>query len=77
MRGSICIVNSIRAGIASQNLREVSKQTLGGVLPTVINHIVYKGDVSDLGFVKVNDWGALMVHELMRVTLKRINVLGG
>ena len=62
--------NPSRAGIADQNIHEVSKQTLGGVLTTVLNQVSDKGDVSHPGVIKFNERVLLMVHELIRLIIK-------
>ena len=54
----------------AQNIHEVSKQNLGGVLPAVLKQFSDEGDVIHLGVIKVNERVVLMVHELIRVTLK-------
>ena len=61
----------------AHNTREESKQTLGDVLPAVLHQVIYEGDVSHPEVLKVVNLGVLMVHYLMRVTLKPINFLEG
>ena len=61
----------------AQNLHDVSNQTLVVVLPAALNQVSDKGDVSNPGVVKVGGLGVLVVHELIRVTLNQIIVLGG
>ena len=43
----------------------------------LLNQVSDEGDDSHPGVAKVGEWGVLVVHKLMRVTLKHINVLVG
>ena len=61
----------------AHNIHEYFKKTLGDILTAVLNQIRDEGDGSNMGVVKVVKQGVLMLHEIMRVTIKHINVLGG
>ena len=61
----------------AQNLHEVSNQTLFVVLPVALNQVSDDVGVSYPGVVKVGGRVVLVVHELIRVTLNQIIVLGG
>ena len=63
--------------MVDHNLHDDYKQTLVVILPEALNQFSDAGDASHLGVVKVGERGLMMVHELMRVTIKHINVLGG
>ena len=76
-RGGIWRVNPSRSSKAVQNLHEASNQNLGDILPTVLKQVSDEGDVSNPGVVKVGDQGFMMVHKIMRVILKHINVIRG
>ena len=43
----------------------------------VLNQVSDEGDGIHTGVLKVGEWLFLMVHKLMRVTLKHINILRG
>ena len=50
---------------------------MGDILSTVINQVSDEDDGSHPGVVKFGERGFMMVHEIIRATLKHINVLGG
>ena len=58
------------SGSVAHNLCEVLNNTLGNVLPKVINQVIDEGNDSHSGVVKVGDRLFLMVQELMRVKIK-------
>ena len=71
------IVKSSKAGISAHIIHGESKQTLGDILPVVLNQVSDEGGGSHTGVVQVVNRVVMMLQKVVRVTLKQINVLGG
>ena len=51
--------------MAAHNLHDISKKTLGGVLPVVLNQFIDDGDGRHPGVVSVVKKLVLILHKLM------------